>query len=122
MADVGLDSEGDLLIVDDELLLVEDDDAIVQNLTIRLRFFLGEWFLDTRIGIPYFADVFIKNPDLVLVRGLMRRTILTTPGVQSMETFTTDFDNATRKLSVSFKVRKTEDGQILDFSEEFILG
>ena len=46
MKDLALDTTtGDLLLQDFDLQFVEDQDQIAQNLAIRLRFILGEWFL-----------------------------------------------------------------------------
>ena len=92
MSDLALDNTGDLLVESDALSLVEGDDAIVQQLTVRFLFVLGEWFLDTRIGIPYFGDILIKNPDLSRVRAIFQETVLTTPGVASLEEFNLPFD------------------------------
>ncbi len=122
MTDLKLDSTGDLLIEDDAFQLVDGDDAIVQHLSIRLRFFKGEFFLDTRLGIPYFDQVLIKNPSLVAIRGILREAILETPGIASLDAFSTAFDAATRKLTVEFTARKTEDDALLDFSQEFLIG
>jgi hypothetical protein len=122
MADLQLDpATNDILVTDDALAIVEDGDAIIQHLAIRLRFFLGEWFLDTRLGIPYFDSVLVKNPNLVLVRGILRNAILTTPGVLSLESFAFDFDNANRVMAVDFTVRRDDTGELLDFSKEFII-
>ena len=121
MADLALTEDGDLKITDNALTIVDGDEALRQHLAIRLRFFLGEWFLDNRIGIPYFDDVLIKNPNLVLVRGILRSAISTTPGVESIERFEFEFDGATRKMELDFTVRKTADGGLLDFNKEFII-
>ncbi len=121
MSDIALDpTTGDLLIEDDALSLIEEDDAIAQHLTIRFQFVFREWFLDTRLGIPYFGEILIKNPDLTRVRGIFRQVILTTPGIAALETFNMVFDNAARKLSVDFRAQKT-DGTLLVFDREFII-
>jgi len=120
MADIALDSDGDILIQNDSLVLVEGDDAIVQHLTIRFRFFLGEWFLDSRLGIPYFSEIFVKNPDLSRVRGIFRQVVLTTPSIDSLIEFGLQFESAIRKLTVSFRARKT-DGGVLEYNKEFII-
>lgn len=120
MADIALDSDGDILIEDDAFVLVEGDDAIVQHLTIRFKFVLAEWFLDVRLGIPMFEEILIKNPDLSRVTGIYKQVILTTPGIASLESFSLSLDGATRKLTVSFVARKT-DGEILEYEEEFII-
>lgn len=121
MSDIGLTQDGDLLFVNGSLVLVTGGDAIIQNLTIRLQFFLGEWFLDTRLGMPYFQDVLVKNPNLVLVRGIFRVAITSTPGVKSLEEFEFAFDSPTRKLRLDFIVRRTDNDQLLDYSKVFII-
>jgi hypothetical protein len=121
MSDLQLDDNGDILVTNDALTLVDGDAAIRQHLTIRLRFFLGEWFLDSRLGVPYFGSVLVKNPNLVLVRGIMRQAILSTPGVASLERFDFTYTNATRKMELDFTVRRTSDGGLLDYSKEFIV-
>jgi hypothetical protein len=118
--DLQLDSDHDLEIGDDgDLILVEDLDSIVQHLTIRLQFFLGEWFLDERIGFPYFEEVLRKAPDLNVVRSLFRDAILTTPGVLAVTELNLDYDGTTRTLSVSFRAATTEGP--LTFDQEFII-
>lgn len=120
MSDIALDTDGDLLIENNSLVLARGDDAIVQQLLIRFKFFLGEWFLDTRIGVPYFGEILIKNPDLSRVRGIFKQLILTTPGIASLESFALEVEGVTRKATVTFRARKT-DGEILNFNEEFII-
>ena len=120
MSDLALDIDGDLLVSNDSLSLVEGDDAIVQHLTIRFKFVLGEWFLDTRVGIPYFGEILIRNPDLSRVRAIFKQVILDTPGIDSLEEFSLTVDAATRKATLTFRARKT-DGEILEFNEEFII-
>lgn len=121
MADLALDDTGDLLIFENALQLVEEDSAIVQQLTIRLRFFLGEWFLDKRLGIPYYDRVLRKNPKLAIVRGILRSAILTTPGIETLDSFEFDYDAVRRSMTVRFSARRTSDGSLLDYSKEFII-
>lgn len=110
----------DLLIGDDgDLALVSGIDSIAQHLTIRLRFFRGEWILDLRIGFPYFEEVLRKAPDLNVIRSLFREAILTTPGVLELADLTLDYDGVTRTLSVSFRAQTTEGP--LTFDRELII-
>ncbi|MCH9835117.1 hypothetical protein K0U83_05620 [bacterium] len=120
MADLKLNADGDLDITDGNLSLVTGDDAIVQQITIRLKLILGEWFLDNRVGLPVFEEIFVKNPDLTRVRSIYRQAVIGTPGVSSLEEFNLGIDNETRTLSVDFRARKT-DGEILDYDNEFII-
>lgn len=75
-------------------------EAIRLRLLARLQFFLGEWFLDTRQGMPYFQAVFIKNPELTLIQSIFRRAILSTPGVSSIIRLETRLDSANRRFIV----------------------
>lgn len=121
MSDIKLDANGDLFLDSSEsLVLVEGSDAIAQQLSIRFKFALGEWFLDTRIGVPYFQEILVKSPNLTRVRGIYRQLILTTPGIESIEEFSLTLDTPTRTLSLSFLARKT-DGEPFEFEDEFII-
>lgn len=95
---------------------------VVQRLRQRLRFFLGEWFLDQRLGIPYFQRVFVSNPDIPLITSLFRRTILRTTGVAAVEKLSVRFDRNTRTLLTSFEAKLVGDPRVIVFSEEpFVL-
>lgn len=122
--DLELDPATHDLVISDvthDLAILDAPDSIAQKLAIRLQFFLGDFFLDERIGIPYFSKVFVKAPSLVLIRALFRDAILTTPGVISIERFDMDFDIAQRTLTPSFSVKVEDQDAILDFSREFVL-
>ncbi len=120
MADLRLNANLDLDLTDDRLSIVEGADAVAQKVGIRLRFFRGEWLLDTRIGLPYYQEVFVKNPDLTIVNSLFRRAILTTPGITELTSYDLDIDPRTRVARLSFQAR-ADNGETVRFSEEFIL-
>ena len=121
MSDIKLDANGDLFLDDSgSIVLVTGDEAIAQQLSIRFKFALGEWFLDTRIGVPYFQEILVKNPNLTRVRGIYQQLIITTPGIEAIESFSLTLDTPTRTLSLVFAARKT-DGETLEFNEEFII-
>lgn len=111
---------GDLFINQTgQLVLVDGPDAVAQHLRGRLRIFLGEWFLDERVGFPYFRDVFIKNPNHASILSSLRRTITGTPGISSVDELTMAVD-ASRRAVVSFRARLSDGGE-LAFGD-FILG
>jgi hypothetical protein len=85
------------------LVVIEGVAQVRQRLATRFKFFQGEWFLDTREGIPYYRDVLVAQPDLPLIRSMFRRAILDTPGVLSLPRLTLSFDRPTRTLSVAFQ-------------------
>lgn len=118
--------EGDLFISETgQLVLVgvnqgNQDVEIRQAVRGRLRFFLGEWFLDARQGFPYFRDVFIKNPNRQSIISSLRRTIRETAGVAQVDELTLSVD-ADRRASVSFRAI-LEDSDIPLVFSDFILG
>lgn len=116
MSDIKLNTDGDVDISQPDLQLTTGTNAIDQHLKQRLKMFLGEWFLDNRIGLPYFQHILKKNPDPIVIDSVYKRQILTTPGILELLSFDLDLDIPTRQLTVSFKA-KTSEG-VLDFSLE----
>lgn len=105
MSDIALDytgQTGDLDLTGSGLSLITGEAAIEQNLRIRLRFFLGEWFLDERQGIPYFRDILVKGPDVLLIRSLFQTAIVTTTGISRVTKLEIDLDKINRKMTLSF--------------------
>jgi len=98
-----------------QLILVDALEAIAQQLRIRLQFFRGDWFLDRRQGMPYFEQVFIKNPSRALLETIFRRAILDTPNVESLDSFVLNLDRSTRRTTIDF-VAVTDAG-VLDSAD-----
>lgn len=115
------EATGDLDLTNDELSIVDGVDAIAQHLKLRFQFAKGEWFLDQRIGVPYFESILLKNPDLVAVRAIFRQVITETPGIDSILDFDMTIGTSTRTLSLTFTVL-TDTGEELVFDQEFIIG
>ena len=109
----------DLDLSGHRLNIVDGDDAIEQHLLIRLKFFLNEWFLDSRVGVPYFRDILVRNPNIDLIRNIYKTTILDTPGIKSLESIELDIDTATRTLNLSFSCT-LDSGTVLTY-DPFIL-
>lgn len=102
---------GDVLVVNGDLTLIDGKTAIQQHILQRLRIFLGEWFLDNTIGLPYFQQIMIKNPDQSKIDALFQNQILGTPGVTNLLTYSFTPNLNSRLLSISFSVM-TESGQV----------
>lgn len=99
-ADLELDpSTHDLVLVDGAAQLVA---SVEQKIKIRLLFIRGEWFLDIEAGIPYIDQVFVKQPNIDLLRALYRTEIIETPGVLAVREMRVTFISSTRRLSISF--------------------
>ena len=99
--------------------LVTGREAIAQKIRIRLRFFRGEWFLDTRLGVPYFESILKKNPNKNVVASLFQQVVLKTPGVTALKSFALSINKQTRVLSVTFEAATT-DGDVV-FDDLFLL-
>ncbi len=107
---------GDLDITSGELTMLDGTDAIAQHLSIRLKMFKGEWFLNTDEGMPYYENILVKNPKIAVVVSLFKKAIQSTPGVAELLSIEPDYDPDTRTLSLDFAARTTE-GETLTFSE-----
>lgn len=95
--------------------ILRGSEAIAQRVRVRFRWWLYEWFLDRRTGVPYLESILVKSPDPVLISGIFRKVLLTTPGVSRVDTFSTSLDANTRTLSVDF-VAVLDDGSNLAVS------
>lgn len=119
MANWLLNSDGDLDFSTGNYTKVTGVEAIAQDCETRLRTFLGEWFLDTRIGVPYYQDILGQKPRIPVVRNIFRKAVLTTPGVINVTDLNVTYDGATRELSVSF-IGETTEGTFT-FDKELIV-
>lgn len=103
----------DLLLTEDthdldvrayDLGFAEGTQLVVQRIKQRLWFFLGEWFLNIREGVPYYQQILVKRPQLPTVESIFKRTILQTPGVVQLMQFSLEYENDIRRLRVDFRV------------------
>lgn len=113
LADIALDTvEHDLVIEDFDLQLLTGIDRVAQQIKIRFLFFLGEWFLNVTLGVPYYRDILIKSPNRAVVEGLLREVIITTPNVREVLELTFEYDEVTRRLDVRFRAN-TDFGELV---------
>lgn len=92
---------------------VDGQEEIRQHLMQRLRTFLNEWFLDLSIGLPYFEEVLIKQPNQAGIESIFIEEILQCPGIVRLLDFNLDLDKD-RTLTVS-GTAEGYDG-LIDFS------
>ena len=114
-------TRNDILVRDNQNKLKDaylndsNQDYYEQKVFIELRFFLGEWFLDIDKGVPYYENIFIKNPTFSQVESIFKTTILDTTGIESLLTFEYSYEALTREYGLKFRA-KTEDDEIINYN------
>ncbi len=106
MVDIKLDKNGDIDVsaVGDISLTA----SVRQAVLIRLRWIYGEWKLHPDYGFHWFEEVFVKNPNLVKIRSLIRDEILQVEGVKAAEVTVVKYDKERREASVAYTLTVDE--------------
>lgn len=79
-------------------------DIVAQRLKISLYTFLGEWFLDTSIGVPYFQQIFGKVRKKSTVDIIFQGIISDDPDVIEILSFVSEI-TPERGYEMTFSVR-----------------
>lgn len=96
-----LDANGDYVFGHQQADFYRDQpEAVAQAVQTRLELFTGEWFLDTTDGTPWRTDVLGKYTQGAY-DSVIKDRILTTEGVQSIESYSSTLNRQTRNLSVT---------------------
>ena len=111
--DIAIDVNiSDIVLTDDgDIMLIDNAERVAQQIVISLRFWLGEWFLDTSLGVPYLEYVLGKNPNINHVRQVIAEAIMQVTGVSKVDRLDFDYDAPNRALSVIYEV-ETDKGLI----------
>lgn len=114
MYDIALSTENhDLIIKDSDFILIGDAARVAQQIKIKLKFFLGEWFLRTTDGVPYLENILVKNPNLTHVRSIFRQQISSVDDVIAVNALNISLNSQKRELTVNFEAQ-TNYGLIVD--------
>ncbi len=116
MINLALGDDGDIYTQNYQLARVSDNEQIAQRISTRLKLLLGEWFLDTGQGVPWFERILVKSPNRAIVQGVLKRTIIQTPGVNELVGFDI-IERDARKIMVQFTVT-TSGGNTVESSVE----
>jgi len=106
--DIKLNENHDYYLDGIDLAIVTDEaEKLKQTLTIKLQFLLGEWFLNTNIGIPYTQYVFDSNfSDMETIYSIFRVAITETENVRNLNELNIILDRDTRIMSVDIVVNE----------------
>lgn len=79
---------------------INSPEAVAQAVKTRLLLFLSEWFLDTTDGTDWFGRVLGKYTQGTR-DAVIRERILDTLGVNTILTYSSSFNSATRTFTVN---------------------
>ena len=97
----------DMLFVNGECpVKTNEGDVVAQRLFIMLRTFITEWFLNLDHGVPYYTILGSKLPKDSIDR-ILQAKVLAEQGVAEIVTWTSTFNNVSRKYECRFNVRTT---------------
>lgn len=98
--------DGEWAIVNGDFAFAEGADAVPQGIRIRLGMFLGECYLDESVGVDYLGSILdVKNPDPLVVRGLLQDQIAQTPDVTNVVgAELVQADDGSREASIDYQV------------------
>lgn len=102
--DIKFNDDHDMFLDGSDIAFTNEDDALVQRLTIRLQFFLEEWFLDNTAGVPYTQFILEQGSSIEDVYTLMRQKINNTVGVESIKKLILTPDPDNKGLRIDFEV------------------
>lgn len=94
-------SEGDLDVSTGDLRATPDLKTFVaQGLSQNLNFWEGEWFLDLRLGIPFFRRIIGTKYEATrpLLTALLRKACALTAGVGSVDAVGMSYDSRARAV------------------------
>jgi len=105
--DILLDDNHDIELLFQERdfgLTKTESESLKQRLLIKLLTYQGEWFLDKSEGVPYYQSILGKRRAKESIDMIFKNKILSTRGVVSLESFSSNIDQTTREYRMSFRV------------------
>lgn len=110
MQSFAVDSNGDLLIENNEISIVVGDSLTQQKVWTVLHTNQGEWFFDWQQGIK-FSNLLGKNINEELVRYEIEKGLAQVDQTFTITEFSYEADLRQRKAQVKFKAQ-TENGKV----------
>jgi hypothetical protein len=105
MTTILLDDDGDFVIDPQKgLVLIGGLTAVVQAVRYRLGLFLGEWFLNLDVGVPWY-DLIGEQFDADRTRDAVAAAINDVPGILEVTELTVQYDNRSRTVTVTWAAR-----------------
>lgn len=114
MFDIAMDiNTNDIVLQNGDVLMIDNSERVAQQIQITLRFWLGEWFLNTTDGVPYLEYILVKQPNMAHIRQIITEQIQSVEGVKAVTDMELTFDQRERSLLVEYTA-DTDYGLVTD--------
>jgi hypothetical protein len=90
---------------------------MAQKVRCSISLFLGEWYLNKNIGIPYIPTAMEKINHRPLLETALIVAISNTKGIKRLASFDPVYDSRKRLMKISF-VAECENGDTLNMNED----
>lgn len=119
MSDLRLNLEGDLDIQEGKLSLLQSTGELTtQSLSITLRTYQGEWFLNTTVGVPYTQTILRKGTPKTLVDSIFYKNISNYTGVENIASFESTIDSGVYSLSFTARIGS---GELINLTQDITI-
>lgn len=102
--DIKLTTGGDLDLSTGDIQMTDD---LAQKVAIRLRWFLDEWRLGPKLGLPYFQTILVKNPDIAAITRAIRSEVMKVDGISGVNNLSISIIPEKRLLRCKFNAVTT---------------
>ena len=118
-----IDKNGNFITANNQWVFCNTlSEYVSQKLQIRLKKFMGEYFLDaTDDGIPYFT-AFEKNFNINILDSKIKTEILDESNIVGIKSFSSNYNNATREYTINFVAQLSDTTSLVFSSLEAIGG
>ena len=114
MFDIAMDiNTNDIVLQDGDIMMIDNAERVAQQILITLRFWYGEWFLNTTDGVPYLEYILVKKPNMAHIRQILTEQIQSVEGVKAVTNMELTFDQRERHLLVEYTA-DTDYGLVTD--------
>ena len=114
MYDIAMDiNTNDIVLQNGDIMMIDNAERVAQMILITLRFWLGEWFLNTTEGVPYLEYILVKQPNMAHIRQILTEQVQSVDGVKAVTNMELTFDQRERNLLVEYTA-DTDYGLVTD--------
>ena len=91
--------------VNGNIAMAQEPYSLAQDAASAILLFLGDYWYNTTLGIPYFQQIFGQKLDLAITKSLFIQAALTVPGVIGAKCYISKFSG--RKITGQVQVSDT---------------